>query len=267
MSIGTVYLVGAGPGDPDLITRKGLRLIQQADVLIYDRLIPMELLEEADPSAELINVGKAPTKHRYPQSEINHLLVAHALLGKQVVRLKGGDPFIFGRGSEEALVCYEAGVPFEVVPGISSSYAVPAYAGIPLTHRNLASSFTVLTGHEDPTKPATSVNYEAVAQLGGTIVILMGVNQLPQIVERLIKAGLSEDIPAASIEWGATPQQRVIEGTVATLPELAQNANLRSPAITIIGEVVKLRQDGVQWFDVVRELEEITINYQHQQNS
>lgn len=267
MSIGTVYLVGAGPGDPELITRKGLRLIQHADVLIYDRLIPMELLEEAHPAAELINVGKAPTKHRYPQSEINHLLVAHALLGKQVVRLKGGDPFIFGRGSEEALVCYEAGVPFEVVPGISSSYAVPAYAGIPLTHRNLASSFTVLTGHEDPTKPATSVNYEAVAQLGGTIVILMGVNQLPQIVERLIKAGLSEDIPAASIEWGATPQQRVIEGTVATLPELAQNANLRSPAITIIGEVVKLRQDGVQWFDVVRELEEITINYQHQQNS
>ncbi len=267
MSVGTVYLVGAGPGDPDLITRKGLRLIQQADVVIYDRLIPMEILNEARPDAELINVGKAPTKHRYPQSEINHLLVAHALLGKDVVRLKGGDSFVFGRGSEEALACYQAGVPFEVVPGISSSYAVPAYAGIPLTHRNVSSSFTVLTGHEDPTKPETSVNYEAIAQLGGTIVILMGVKQLPAIVERLKQAGLSANTPAASIEWGATPQQRVIEGKLSTIADLAEEQNLCSPAITVIGEVVKLRQEGVQWFDVVRELEELTVHYTVDQSS
>ena len=166
-----------------------------------------------------------------------------------VVRLKGGDPLVFGRGSEEALACQQAGVPFEIVPGISSAYAVPAYAGIPLTHRNLSSAFTVITGHEDPTKPETSIHYEAVAAVGGTIVILMGVKQLHTILERLIEAGINQDTPAAIIEWGATPFQRVVEGTVSTLADLAQAAEIHSPATTVIGDVVQLRAAGVQWFD------------------
>lgn len=253
MDNGKVYLVGAGPGDPDLITRKGLRLIQTADVIIYDRLIPMELLDEAPPEAELIDAGKAPTKHRLSQDDINDMIIAHALLGKSVVRLKGGDPFVFGRGSEEALACYAASIPFEVVPGISSSYAVPAYAGIPLTHRQVSSSFTVITGHEDPTKPETGIRYEAIAKSASTIVVLMGVKQLPQIVENLIAAGLNADTPAAIIEWGATPQQRVVEGTLETLPQLAIETDVQPPSITVIGEVVRLREQGVRWFDLLPE--------------
>jgi uroporphyrinogen III methyltransferase/synthase len=243
---GSVYLIGAGPGDPDLITRKGLKLIQRADVIIYDRLIPAELLGDARPGAELINAGKAPTKHRLSQDDINNTIVMKALQGKLVVRLKGGDPLVFGRGSEEALVCYEQGIPFEIVPGISSSYAVPAYAGIPLTHREISRSFTVISGHT-----ADDINYEALAGLGGTLVILMGVNTLPLLVERLIAAGLDPNTPAASIEWGATRNQRVIEGTVGDLPLLAEEARLQSPATTVIGEVVRLRADGVQWFDLL----------------
>ncbi len=253
MTIGKVFLVGAGPGDPDLITRKGLRLIQSAEVIIYDRLIPMELLDEAHPDAERIDAGKAPTKHRLSQDDINNTIIAHALLGKSVVRLKGGDPFVFGRGSEEAIACQEAGVPFEIVPGISSAYAVPAYAGIPLTHRHISSSFTVITGHEDPTKPETSIRYEALAKSASTIVVLMGVKQLPRISASLIAAGLNPDTPAAMIEWGATPQQRVVEGTIETLPRLAADAAIQPPAITVIGEVVRLRKAGVRWFDLLPE--------------
>lgn len=243
---GFVYLIGAGPGDPDLITRKGLRLIQQADVIIYDRLIPNELLGEARVGAELINAGKAPTKHRLSQEEINRVMVAKAQQGKKVVRLKGGDPFVFGRGSEEALECVQHGIPFEIVPGISSSYAVPAYAGIPLTHRELSASFTVISGH-DP----DALAYEALAKLGGTLVILMGVTSLTTMFERLIAAGLHPDTPAASIEWGTTNQQRVVEGTVSNLVARAQAVDLQSPATTVIGEVVRLRAEGVQWFDLV----------------
>lgn len=243
---GSVYLVGAGPGDPDLITRKGLRLIQQADVLIYDRLIPHELLGEVHSGTELINAGKAPTKHRLSQDDINGAIVKKALQGKMVVRLKGGDPFIFGRGSEEALVCHDYGIPFEIVPGISTSYAVPAYAGIPLTHREISRLFTVISGHT-----ADDINYEALAGIGGTLVVLMGVRTLTVLVERLITAGLSRDTPAASIEWGATQSQRVIEGTIAELPRLAQKANLQSPATTVIGDVVRLRAEGVRWFDLL----------------
>ncbi len=239
---GKVYLVGAGPGDPDLITRKGLKLIQSADVILYDRLIPFELLDEARADAELVNVGKAPRKQRRSQEEINDLIVARALAGKIVLRLKGGDPFVFGRGSEEALACHAAGVPFEIVPGISSAYAVPAYAGIPLTHRELSRSFTVLTGHD-----ADGIDYEALVRLGGTLVILMGVATLPGILERLIAAGLDPQTAAAAIEWGTVKAQRVIEGTVSTLPALA--VDLQSPAITVIGDVVALRTMGVQWFD------------------
>jgi uroporphyrin-III C-methyltransferase len=242
MKAGTVYLVGAGPGDPDLITRKGLRLIQEADVIVFDRLIPFELLDEARPDAELINAGKEPKKQRRSQDDINTILVDRALAGKSVLRLKGGDPFVFGRGSEEALACLAVGVPFEVIPGVSSAIAVPAYAGIPLTHRELSRSFTVLTGHD-----ADGINYEALAQLGGTIVILMGVASLRQICQGLIGAGLAAHCPAAVVEWGTVASQRVIEATVATLPDLA--ADIQSPAITIIGDVVNLRGEGVRWFD------------------
>jgi uroporphyrin-III C-methyltransferase len=245
---GRVYLIGAGPGDPDLITRKGLRLIQTADVILYDRLIPHELLAEARPDAERINAGKAPTKHRLSQDSIHDVLVEKALQGKQVVRLKGGDPLLFGRGSEEALICHQHGIPFEIVPGISSAFAVPAYAGIPLTHRELSRSFTVITAHEPDGIP-----YSALATIGGTLVILMGVNTLPIVIQRLIQAGLAPQTPAASIEWGTTSRQRVIETTLADLPAHAQQANLQSPAITVIGEVVRLRAEGVRWFDVLPE--------------
>ena len=243
-----VYLIGAGPGDPDLITRKGLRLIKEADVIIYDRLIPQELLGEASPGTELINAGKAPTKHRLSQDEINETILRKARRGKVVVRLKGGDPLVFGRGSEEALVCYEHGIPFEIVPGISSSYAVPAYAGIPLTHREISRSFTVITGHT-----ADDINYEALAGIGGTLVILLGVKSLPVLVERLILAGLDPETPAASIEWGTIEAQRVIEANIIDLPQKALQADLQAPAITVIGEVVRLRAEGVRWFDLLPE--------------
>ena len=249
---GRVYLVGAGPGDPDLITRKGIRLIQTADVLVFDRLIPLELLDEARADAEYINAGKAPVKHRLNQETINDIIVDRALQGKMVVRLKGGDPLVFGRGSEEALACHQAGIAFEIVPGISSSYAVPAYAGIPLTHRHMSSAFTVITGHEDPTKPGSSINYDAVARSGGTIVILMGVKQMAQVLTRLIEAGLHPETPAAIIEWGTTPYQRVVEDKVIALSERAAIEGIQSPATIVVGEVVRLRQAGVRWFDLAQ---------------
>lgn len=251
MSIGKVYLIGAGPGDPDLITRKGLRHIQSADVIIYDRLIPVELLDEAQPDALLIDAGKKPQKHRLSQDAINDTIIEHALQGKKVVRLKGGDPLVFGRGSEEALTCHNYGIYFEIVPGISSSYAVPAYAGIPLTHRHVSSSFTVITGHEDPTKPDSSINYGALANIGGTIVILMGVKRLPDITDQLVAHGLGPKIPAATIEWGTIQHQRTFIGTVGTIATVAQDNHVQPPAITVIGEVVNLREEGVQWFDLL----------------
>ncbi len=251
MNIGTVYLVGTGPGDPDLITRKGLRLLQRADVVVYDRLIPPELLDETRPDAELINAGKQPTRHRVAQADINVLLIDRALKGNDIVRLKGGDPFIFGRGGEEALACHEFGIPFEIVPGVSSALAVPAYAGIPLTQRRLSSAFTVITGHEAPDKGASGINYEALAQIGGTIVIMMGVKQLPLITRRLITYGLDASTPAAVIEWGTLPHQRTHIGSVATIAEIARKQEIVPPAITVIGEVVRLREEGVAWFDLL----------------
>ncbi len=246
---GKVYLVGAGPGDPDLITIKGLKLIQQADVILYDRLIPVELLSETRVDAECVDVGKLPTKHRLSQDEINRLIIEYAEQGKMVVRLKGGDPFVFGRGGEEALACYAAGIPFEVVPGISSAIAVPTYAGVPVTHRNIASAFTVFTGHEDPTKPESSIDYSALAAAArlGTLVLLMGVSHLPEISARLQAEGISADIPAICIEWGTTPKQRIVEGTLATLPKKVQTAGIQSPALTVIGSVVGLRDLGLNW--------------------
>lgn len=252
--VGKVYLVGAGPGDPDLITVKGLRLIRSADVIAYDRLIPQVLLDEARIDAELIDVGKAPTKHRTSQDEINAIVVDRALQGKSVVRLKGGDPFVFGRGGEEALACQEAGIAFEIVPGISSAIAVPAYAGIPVTHRKVSTAFTVITGHEDPTKGESTIDYAALVKMGGTLVILMGVEKLDHVLGSLRVGGLASDTPAAIIEWGTTTQQRVIVGTVSDLTAQAREAGISAPATTIIGEVVRLRDQGVAWFeDVIKE--------------
>ena len=251
MKIGTVYLVGAGPGDPDLITRKGSRLLRGADVVVYDRLIPYELLEETKPEAELINAGKQPTRQRLSQADINVVIIDRALKGRDVVRLKGGDPFIFGRGGEEALACREFGIPFEVVPGVSSAVAVPAYAGIPLTQRRISSAFTVIAGHEEPSQAGSSINYEAVARLGGTIVILMGVKNLPAITQRLINNGLDTGTPAAVIEWGATAHQRTFIGTAENIAAIARRTNIVPPAITVIGDVVRLREAGVAWFDLL----------------
>ncbi len=251
MKTGKVFLVGAGPGDPDLITRKGLRLLQRADVVIYDRLIPFSLLEETRPDAELINAGKQPSRHRLSQESINTLLVDRALSGNEVVRLKGGDPLIFGRGGEEALACRAYGIPFEIVPGVSSSCAVPAYAGIPLTQRHISSAFTVITGHESPGKAESDINYEALAQLGGTIVILMGVKQLAAISRNLIGFGLDANTPAAVIEWGSTQHQRTFVGTAANIADIALTQAISPPAITVLGEVVRLREEGLAWFDLL----------------
>lgn len=247
---GKVYLVGAGPGDPDLITVKGLRLLRQADVVIYDRLIPMELLKETRPDAELIYAGKLPQKHRLDQLEINQILVDRASKGLMVVRLKGGDPFVFGRGGEEGLACYAANIPFEVVPGVSSAIAVPAYAGIPVTHRKIASAFTVFTGHDDPTKEGNSIDYPALAAAVrlGTLVLMMGVNHLDQICQQLIQQGISAETPVVCIEWGTTANQRTVEGTLESIANRVTEAGLSSPAITVMGEVTRLRRMGLDWF-------------------
>jgi uroporphyrin-III C-methyltransferase len=220
-------------------------------VIVYDRLIPAEVLDYARDHAELIDAGKAPTKHRLSQDVINRTLIEKARAGAVVVRLKGGDPFVFGRGGEEALACREAGIPFEVVPGISSAIAVPAYAGIPVTQRNVSAAFTVITGHEDPSKDGGLINYEAAARLGGTLVVLMGAEKLRGLLARLVAAGLDADTPAACIEWGTTENQRVIVGTVSTLPDLVAAAGVQPPATTIIGEVVRLRDQGAAWFEDV----------------
>ena len=250
MSVGTVYLVGAGPGDPDLITVKGLRLVRSADVIVYDRLIPLSLLDEVRPDAERIDVGKMPKNHRVPQSEINQILVDRALQGRSVVRLKGGDPFVFGRGGEEALACHAAGVPFVVVPGVSSAIAVPAYAGVPVTHREIVTAFTVFTGHDDPDKPDTGVDYAALAAVAktGTLVLLMGVTYLTKTSERLLAAGLDPNTPALVIESGTMPQQRVVEGVLGNIAARAAEANIQPPAMTIMGAVVNLRAAGLDWF-------------------
>ncbi|KAA3661685.1 MAG: uroporphyrinogen-III C-methyltransferase [Chloroflexi bacterium] len=241
---GIVFLVGAGPGDPDLITVKGMKCLQQAEVVVYDRLANPALLEYAPPLAEYVYVGKEPKRHRLPQDEINAVLVQYAQQGKRVVRLKGGDPFVFGRGGEETAVLAAAGIPFEVVPGISSALAVPAYAGIPVTQRQMAQSFTVVTGHTCCDDDPFGANWEDLPTTG-TLVILMGVRYLPQITKRLLAAGRSPDTPAATIRWGTTPQQEVIVGTIANIAEKAKY--IAPPAISVIGEVVAMRE-SLDWF-------------------
>ncbi|MEK6976855.1 MAG: uroporphyrinogen-III C-methyltransferase [Candidatus Hydrothermarchaeota archaeon] len=234
-----VYLVGAGPGDPDLITVKGLGLIERADILIYDRLAGEELLSHAKPGAELIYVGKRTGAHTYTQEEINRLLVEKAAEGKVVVRLKGGDPFVFGRGGEEARVLREHGIEFEVVPGVTSAIAVPGLANIPVTDRRYASSFTVVTGQEDPTKGAR-LDYGALK--ADTIVILMGMGNLSGIIEQL-KRARGEGTPAAIIEKGATEEQRVVVGTLGDILAREEREGIGPPAIVVVGEVVRLREE------------------------
>jgi uroporphyrin-III C-methyltransferase len=250
---GTVHLVGAGPGNPDLITVRGLRLLQRADVVVYDRLVPQALLDEARTDAERIFVGKSPCYSGITQDEINAILVEKAREGRVVVRLKGGDPFVFGRGGEEALACYQAGIPFEVVPGVSSAISVPAYAGVPVTYRGVSASFAVFAGHEDPSKEDGQVDYNALAR-SGTLVLLMGVGRLAQIMDRLMAAGLAPQTPAICIEWGSTERQRVVEGIAETIAQQVAEAGLGVPATTVIGAVAALPAEGLRWFGLPQSL-------------
>lgn len=244
---GCVYLVGAGPGDPGLTTVRAMELLTKADVIVYDHLIPEELLTQSRADATRVYVGKCHGKHTLPQQQINELLIAHARSGASVVRLKGGDPFVFGRGGEEALALVDAGIPFEVVPGVTAAVAAAAYAGIPLTHRCLASNASLITGHECPDKADSDLDYEALANSRGTLAFYMAVTNLEHICRNLIKHGLSGQTPAAAVQWGTTTKQRVLVATVETLPEVSAEANLRPPAIVIIGEVVRLQKE-LAWF-------------------
>lgn len=245
-----ISLVGSGPGDPGLITVKGLRRIEEADAVVYDRLAPEALLEHARDDAELVYVGKRPGDDQaMKQDEINAKLVALGLAGKDVVRLKGGDPYIFGRGGEEALALIEAGIPFEVVPGVTSGVAAPAYAGIPVTHRNISTSVAFITGHEDPTKGRSDVDWDKISHGADTLVLYMGVGRLKEISDSLISAGKSPDTPVAVIRWGTIPDQRTVTGTLHDIAERVAEANLRPPAITVVGEVAALRDSGLGWYE------------------
>jgi uroporphyrinogen III methyltransferase/synthase len=252
LSEGKVFLVGAGPGDPGLITVRGKELIEAADAVVYDALANSALLppgarETGRP--ELYYVGKrGADKASVTQDEINALLIRLAREDKRVVRLKGGDPFVFGRGSEEAQALNDASVEFEVVPGVTAGIAAPAYAGIPVTHRGLATSVTFVTGHEDPTKPNTQTNWDAVAKTGGTVVIYMGMKTLRSIADALIEGGMSRDIPAAAIQWGTRTKQRTVVATLDTLPAKAEAQQLSAPVIIVIGWSVVLR-DELTWFE------------------
>jgi uroporphyrinogen III methyltransferase/synthase len=245
---GKVFLVGAGPGDPGLITVRGLECIKQADVIIYDFLASEILLKHASENSEIIYVGKKGTDHTFSQDYINALIVEKAENGSTVTRLKGGDPFIFGRGGEEAEVLIGAGIPFEVVPGVTSAIAAPAYAGIPLTHRKFASSVAFVTGHEDPTKNKSNIDWASLARGIGTIVFLMGVKNLSQITERLMSHGMPPDTPAALVRWGTTAKQVTVTGTLDTIVERKNAANLKPPAVLIVGHVVGLREK-IKWFE------------------
>lgn len=245
---GAVCLVGAGPGDPGLITVKGLQRLEAADVVVYDRLVDQRLVDRARADAEVIDVGKVPGQDRNPQADINALLVERAKAGKQVVRLKGGDPFIFGRGGEEAETLVDQGIPFEVVPGVTSAIAAPAYAGIPLTHRGFASSLTIVTGSESPDKSDSAVAWDKLAQGGGTLVVLMGWDALTSIAATLVRAGRPAETPVALVQWGSQPFQRTVVGTLADIREKADDAGLAPPVVAVIGEVVQLR-DRLRWFD------------------
>lgn len=240
------YLIGAGPGDPGLITCKGLDALSRADVVVYDYLASDILLSHARPDAEKIYVGKIAGNHAMSQEDINALLVRKAKEGKIVARLKGGDPYIFGRGGEEGRALFENGVPFCEVPGITSTIAGPAYAGIPLTDRTVASSVTIITGHEDPTKPDSVHNWEALAKSASTLVFVMGMKNLPEISKNLIKAGMDPKTPAALVHWGTMPNQRSLTATIEDLPDAAIREGFKNPSVIVVGYVVSLR-DKLNW--------------------
>ena len=246
--IGAVFLVGAGPGDPDLMTVKARRYLETADTVVYDRLAEGRILGHARKDAELIDAGKTPGERGDRQTEINALLVEKAREGKRVVRLKGGDPFIFGRGGEEAAALSDANVPFEVVPGITSAIGVPAYAGIPLTHRGAASSLTVVTGSEAPGASDASVDWNWLAKSNGTLSILMSWQNLPAIVQALMNGGRSGDTPCAVIRWGTRPYQRTVVGSLSNIVSRARRAGMSNPVVVVVGEVVNLRA-AARWFD------------------
>ncbi len=245
---GKVYLIGAGPGDYRLLTLKACDCLKQADTVVYDRLADARILQYAPQDAEYIYVGKASSQHTMTQDKICQLLVDLAKEGKTVVRLKGGDPFVFGRGGEEALLLQENNLPFEIVPGVTSAISVPAYAGIPVTHRGIAASFAVVTGHEDPTKDNSDINWQQLATATDTVVFLMGVANLPKITAKLMENGRSGDTPVAIIRWGTKAQQQVWTSTVAEAAEMAKREQIKPPCIFLVGNVVKLREK-LAWFD------------------
>jgi len=238
----TVYLVGAGPGDPGLLTRRGEELLRRADVVVYDRLASRALLDLTRPGAELVDAGKAPGGVALTQEQINEVLVARGRAGLTVVRLKGGDPFVFGRGGEEAEACRDACVPFEVVPGVTSAIAAPAYAGIPVTHRGVATSLTIVTGHEDPTKPGSDTDWDALARAGGTLVVLMGAGNATEIARQLMAGGRPASTPVAAVRWGTRPEQRTVRGTLGAIAEL----RVEAPSAIVIGDVAAL---DLGWFE------------------
>ena len=247
-STGKVYLVGAGPGDAGLLTLRGAELLRRAEVIVYDALVNRELLALAPESAEIIYGGKRSRDHAIPQGDLNRLLVEKAREGRTVVRLKGGDPYVFGRGGEEAAELQQEGVPFEVVPGITSIVAAPNYAGIPLTHREHCSSFTVITGHEDPDKPETAIDWERIVREPGTKVVLMGVERIGKITAALRENGLAAETPVAMVRWGTTCRQQTISGTLDTIADIVTDTGFKAPAVTIIGGVSRLR-DSLNWFE------------------
>ncbi len=245
---GMVYLVGAGPGDVGLLTLRGAEVLGQAQVVVYDALINPELLRLVPAGAEIVFGGKRSSDHAMPQDELNRLLVQHAEAGKTVVRLKGGDPYIFGRGGEEAQELADAGVPFEVVPGVSAISAVPNYAGIPITHRDHCSSFTVITGHENPEKGGDSVDWASVAATQGTTIVLMGVKRIREIAAELVRHGRSAKTPVALVHWGTTSRQKTLTGTLANIADRVVETGFTAPAVIVIGEVVNLRAP-LNWFE------------------
>lgn len=246
---GKVYLVGAGPGDPSLITVRGKRLLEKAEVVFYDYLASKKLLRHVPGSAEMIYVGKKGNcKHAHTQDEINQMLVDHAQKGRFVVRLKGGDPFIFGRGGEEIEQLHAAGIPFEIVPGVTSATAAATYAGIPITHRGYTASVAFLTGHESPEKAESNIDWEKLATGVGTIVVYMGIKNLPIITEKLIRNGRDPKTPVAVVRWASTPEQRSVVGTLDTITEVVRDAGIKPPALIIVGEVVNLR-NIIDWYE------------------
>ncbi|MGH7315984.1 MAG: uroporphyrinogen-III C-methyltransferase [Candidatus Rokuibacteriota bacterium] len=258
MGGGRVYLVGAGPGDPGLMTVRGLAVLRRAEVVVYDRLVNPVLLDEAPPPALRLFAGKRAGGHCLAQERINGLLIEQARRGQLVVRLKGGDPFVFGRGGEEALALAEAGIAFEVVPGVSAAVAVPAYAGIPVTHRGLGSSLAVVTGHEDPAKDRAAVDWGRLATAVDTIVVLMGAQSLPRIAAELVGHGRSPDTPVALIRWGTTEAQETVVGTLRDIVTGARAARQAPPVLAVIGEVVRLRE-RLDWFDACGQLPEARV--------